>query len=151
MTERREQITLPEAVLRKDAAVAYNNKLSDRWSLSLAVANGGGMLAVTTQLLSKDVTAAIASSLLPAAWAFSAGLILVGIGQGLAHLSAAVSALGYERMIKQARQTGEAGVGNTSWFYDTVFWTEVGCETLAATAFVAGVVYPLATYPFPAT
>lgn len=149
MIGKREQITLAEAVRRKDAAVAHNNQLSDKWTLSLAVANGGGMLAITNQLMSKDVTAAIASSLVPAAWAFAAGLILVGIGQGLAHISAAFSAIGFEGMIKQAKQIGEAGVGDTSRFYDGLFWAQVTAEAIAATLFVVGVIYPLVTYPFP--
>lgn len=151
MSGQREQITIPEAIQKRDAAVANSNQLSDRWTLSLAVANGGGILAVSSQLMSKDVTVEIASSLLPAAWAFAVGLILVGLGKGLAHYSALFSALGFEWIIKKAKQTGRAGVGDTSLFFESLFWGQVVAEVVAAAAFIGGVTYPLLTYPFPTT
>lgn len=60
-------------------AAALKMQSNSRWSLSLAIANGGALVAIAGHLLSKEATENSVALIFPSAWMFVVGLISAGL------------------------------------------------------------------------
>ncbi|MBU1346724.1 MAG: hypothetical protein KKA16_07210 [Alphaproteobacteria bacterium] len=119
--------------------------MSDRWAVSLAVANAGALLALASRILSASKEAEIAF-LMPSCWMFTVGLLSIGIAQPIRSRRQGLSAQIWDCYLKQFRRglplTEPTDIENPN---GRLLTFENRLEWASAALFAGALVYPLAT------
>ena len=141
--------------LGRDLIARYSNisanlqsQASARWTLSLAVANGAGVVAVATHMLSAGATEASIALLMPTAWMFVIGVTLAGCMPALAAARHAQEHQAWELHDIWAEESmvppPTSGVEELEGTISALRKIEVVLGLSAAALFFGGMVYPLA-------
>lgn len=136
--------TIEEGEVQRDAEIAQGNVVQGRWSLGLAVGNGGGLLATGGQIIAKASEPEIVALLLPSCWLFAVGLLCAGAGPGLLVARHGLAAKFLDEKISRANNNGrgEDRADEQSWL-KLLFRLELATEIAAGVLFAAGVIVPL--------
>ncbi|MEN5229066.1 hypothetical protein [Brevundimonas naejangsanensis] len=136
-------ITYDEVVTFHAEAKDNVSKVAARWALGLAVGNGAGLVAISSQIIS-NLDKPSAYLLFPSAWLFTIGLCVIGAAPGLANWRAALYVNDLSR-VRQDVWLGKPAALKTAKpkMLRTLFILETGAEILSGALFAAGLIYPL--------
>lgn len=126
-----------EAARRVEAIAA-------RWALGLAVGNGAGLVALSSQII-PNLGKPVVGLLIPSAWFFALGLFVAGVLPGLANARALLVAYDYERSVNNVRLSAPEPQITFRFLVlsNRLFVVETAGELLAALFFCAALIYPL--------
>lgn len=117
-----------------------------RWTLSLAVANGGALAAIAARLVSDNRSEAVAALLMPSCWLFAVGLLSAGLINVITVHRYELARTYWTTLQNRFEEEVEGAEMPDLDLEPGLFWwkVETAAEWVSAACFAGGLLYPMA-------